>query len=138
MGSRRSAGGSSSGLGTGILLSAGKGLAEGLASEIIGVGGCALGFPFVTFEGWEGLGVVGDVGGGARQACAVVDESVRIASICRSRAVLARLWASVLLSTTPSQPCVGVDGRRRDIAAAGEVCLSRDQTGEGGEGHDER
>jgi hypothetical protein len=87
-------------LGTGILLSAGKGLAEGLAGQVIGVGGCALAFPFVAFERREGLGVVGDVGGGARQACAVVYESVlSIGRGAVSNSYRKHLWAPIGLST---------------------------------------
>jgi hypothetical protein len=47
-----------------------------LSAEIIGMRGCALAYPALTFERWESLSVAGDVRCVASQACACVGESV--------------------------------------------------------------
>jgi len=50
---------------------------------------------------------------------------------------LADLRASVLLGTAPTQSRIGIDGAWGDIAAGGEVGLSRNGAGEGGNCHGE-
>jgi hypothetical protein len=59
-----------------VLFTAGEGLAEVLASEIIRVCCGALCLPFITFQGGQSLAIVGDVGGGASKAFAVKGERV--------------------------------------------------------------
>jgi hypothetical protein len=46
------------------------------------VSSSALTLPVVTLEGWQSLGVVGDVASGAGQACAVVGQGVLEAMEC--------------------------------------------------------
>jgi hypothetical protein len=59
-----------------VARSADEGLAEGLAGQVVGVSSSALSLPVVTLERRQSLGVVGDVAGGAGQACTVVGKGV--------------------------------------------------------------
>lgn len=47
-----------------------------MTGEIVGCLTNALLLPFVAFEGWEGLAVVRNVGGGSARALASPDEGV--------------------------------------------------------------
>lgn len=58
----------------GVHLAADEGLAELLASEIIGMSVDALVLPLVTLKRWEGLGEVGDVGISAFETLAAVSQ----------------------------------------------------------------
>jgi len=118
----------------GILLAADEGLAEGLATEVVGVRGCALALPIVAHEGWERLGVVGDVWSVAGQTLAVEGESIRIAGVGACLSISANLRAGVLLRATPTETEIGGDAGGSDAAARGEV-LRGGNPGNGG--HDE-
>lgn len=70
-------------------------MAECLAGQVVGVSSGALSLPVVAFEGRQGLGVIGDVAGWTRQACAGVGQSgleavvshclVNVRNVCSKR-----------------------------------------------------
>lgn len=64
-------------------------------------------------------------------------ETYRITAVGRGLTVLTCLWASVLLSSAPTQSHSLVDSGWNDIAAGCEVGLGRDSAAKGGERHGE-